>query len=55
MFEHGNIQWKENYGHELKTINDNGRKYVTPEGKFSSVTLSLVIGIDTSGLVGENK
>ena len=41
MFEHGNIQWKENYGHELKTINDNGRKYVTPEGKFSSVTTIL--------------
>jgi genome maintenance exonuclease 1 len=41
MFTHGNIEWKPNYGIELKTINDNGRKYVTPEGKFSSITTIL--------------
>mgnify|MGYP007000230787 len=39
MFKHNDeIPWKPNYGLELKTINDNGRKYVTPEGKFSSIT-----------------
>lgn len=41
MFTHGDIEWKPNYGIELKTINDNGRKYVTPEGKFSSITTIL--------------
>ena len=41
MFTHGDIEWKPNYGIELKTINDNGRKYVTPKGKFSSITTIL--------------
>jgi len=42
MFKHNDeILWKPNYGLELKTINDNGRKYVTPEGKFSSITTIL--------------
>jgi hypothetical protein len=41
MFTHGDIEWKPNYGIELKTVNDNGRKYVTPEGKFSSITTIL--------------
>ena len=40
-FEHGEIKWKPNYGMELKTVNENGRKYVTPEGKFSSITTIL--------------
>jgi genome maintenance exonuclease 1 len=41
MFEHTEIKWKPNYGQELKTTNENGRKYVTPEGKFSSITTIL--------------
>ena len=41
MFTHGDIKWKPNYGIELETVNDNGRKYVTPEGRFSSITTIL--------------
>ena len=41
MFKHGEINWKPNYGLELKTVNENGRKYVTPEGKYSSITTIL--------------